>query len=296
MLYLLPFFCSAFPVADMVPKLFVYKISHTSVKALYPELPDFDSMTVKLPSGLYTTFRTCARRTKVIGLREHLDRLYVPARRQGIRPAIPRDGDFRKVLSDLLSRNGSPEARVRLILDTSKKPGEMYVLIQNLQPLPPEVYRDGVRVDVTIMSRETPALKRTMFIRESSPERKRLSGDVFEILLAHNGRILEGMTSNFFYVRERVLHTAGRGVLAGVTRRTVTALARQAGMPVRYKSLLLREVPRIEEAFITSSSRGVVPVVQIADHRIGSGIVGKVTTRLMNLYEQRLVELAEPIL
>ncbi|HJR78444.1 MAG TPA: aminotransferase class IV [Anaerolineales bacterium] len=280
----------------MASKIFVYKISPSSVKELYPELPDFDSITMKLPSGLYTTFRTYARRTKVIGLREHLDRLYLPAKVQGIRPAIPRESDFRKLLSDLLSRNGSQEARVRMILETSKKPGETYVLIQDLQPLPPEVYRDGVRVDLSTMSRETPTVKRTLFIRESSSERKRLGGDVFEILLAHNGRILEGMTSNFFYVREGVLHTAGRGVLAGVTRRTVTTLASQAGIPVRYKSLPLREIPRIEEACITSSSRGVVPVVQVADNRIGSGIVGKVTTQLMNLYERRIEELAESIL
>jgi branched-chain amino acid aminotransferase len=177
----------------------------------------------------------------------------------------------------------------------SKNPGEIYILIQKLQALPAEVYREGVRVDISATSRERPSLKQTQFINMSSFERKRLRGELFEILLTQNGRILEGLTSNFFYVRESILATAARGVLAGVTRQTVISIAGQAGITVRYKALPVQEIPEIEEAFLTSSSRGVVPVVQIADGPIGQGTVGEVTTQLVRLYDQKVAELAEPI-
>jgi branched-subunit amino acid aminotransferase/4-amino-4-deoxychorismate lyase len=65
---------------------------------------------------------------------------------------------------------------------------------------------------------------------------------------------------------------------------------------VRYKALALREIAQIKEAFITSSSRGVIPVVKIADQEIGSGKVGKVTSHIRGLYEQKVVELAESII
>src|SRR5512134_74220 len=120
----------------------IYKISHSSVEELHYDLLDFDSITMKLPSGVYTTFRTYAERSKVIGLRAHLNRLYLPAKAQGILPVIRTQSKFRKVLSELLLDTAPQEVRVRLILDTSEEPGEMYVLIRELQPLPPEIYQD----------------------------------------------------------------------------------------------------------------------------------------------------------
>lgn len=279
----------------MSESLLSYKISRSSVEKLDFDLPDFDSVTTALPSGLYTTFRTYAARTKVIGLRAHLDRLYLPAQEEGVVPVIRSPAELRKLLSGILSEGVRGEARVRLILDMSREPGEMYLLVRELQALPPNVYREGVRVDVSETSREKPALKQTDFIRESSSERKRLGGEVFEILLTHNGRILEGVTSNFFYVRDGVLQTAGRGVLPGVTRQTIIDLAKQAGIPARHKALDLREIAKTTEAFITSSSRGVVPVVEIANLAVGNGRVGEVTEQLMALYEQKVLEIAESI-
>lgn len=275
--------------------MLVYKLSYSSIQRLHFDLPDFDSITMELPSGLYTTFRTYADRTKVIGLCAHLDRLYLPAKALQINVVLNQHL-LRKTLSDLLKSLAPHEARVRLILDMSKKPGEIYILLQELQALLLAIYQDGVRVHIHRGSRKKPLLKQTTFIKESSAERKRLGHEIFESLLAHNGLILEGMTSNFFYLRRGELHTAGRGVLSGVTRETVITIARQAGIKVRYKAMSLREIPHIDEAFITSSSRGIVPVVQIMDQPVGNGKVGKITKQLMDLFERKISEIAESIL
>jgi branched-chain amino acid aminotransferase len=275
--------------------MLVYKLSPSAIQQLPFDGPDFDSITMELPSGLYTTFRTYADRTKVIGLRAHLDRLYLPAQALGTGVILNR-GLLRQTLANLLKSLAPHEARVRLILDMSKRPGEIYVLLQDLQRLPAQVYQEGVHVDMSRGSRKKPLLKQTTFIKESSAERKRLGREIFEILLAHNALILEGMTSNFFYLRGGELGTAGRGILSGVTRQTVIMIARQAGIRVRYKALSLNEIPEIDEAFITSSSRGVVPVVQIIDQPVRDGKVGETTKQLMNLYEQKISDIAEPIL
>lgn len=273
----------------------VYKITRSGMDELDFDLPDFDAITTILPTGLYTTFRTFAGRTKVIGLRTHLDRLYVPAKAQGIVPAIRRPIDLRATLSHLLQRFDAPEARVRLILDTSAEPGTIYVMLQPLKMLPTEVYQHGVRVEVSRSSRQMPVLKRTAFISESAFDRTRLSGEIFEILLTNKGRILEGMTSNFFYVRDDVLCTAGRGVLIGVTRQMVITLAKEQGIKFCIKALKLNDIALVEEAFITSSSRGIVPVIQIDTQRIANGEIGEMTRKLMTLYEESVLSLAEEI-
>jgi branched-chain amino acid aminotransferase len=150
-------------------------------------------------------------------------------------------------------------------------------------------------VEISRSSREKPSLKRTTFINETTLERKRVGEDVFELLLTDKGRILEGMTSNFFYVREDALCTAGRGVLIGVTRQAVIALARREGLPFCIRALRFNELSSIREAFITSSSRGVVPVVAIDSYPVGDGSVGPVTRRLMKLYAEEVLILAEEI-
>jgi branched-chain amino acid aminotransferase len=283
-------------IYDMSQDIQVHKIDRSDVQPLDMDLPDFDAITTALPAGLYTTFRTFAEKKKVIGLRAHLDRLYLPAKAEGIIPAMRRQEDLRVVLSDLLMRLDAPEARVRLIMDMSQDPGIMYVLLQAMNALLPAIYGDGVRVEISKSSREKPSLKRTSFISESAFERKRVGGDVFEILLTNRGRILEGMTSNFFYVLNGALCTAGRGVLIGVTRQAVLSIAKEHGIEVCYRALPLNELDTIQEAFITSSSRGVVPVVQVDGRDVADGRVGEMTSKLMHLYEEEVLLLAEEII
>jgi len=282
--------------AEIMPEnILTYKLTRSEVDPVFPDATDFDAITNDLPAGLYTTFRTFARRTKVIGLRSHLERLYLPAKAQGIIPTVRRQDDFRHILVDLLQRIDAPEARIRLIMDTTLEPGTMYVMLAPLQLLPDEAYQNGVHLETSRTSREKPSLKRTSFIEESALERKRIGPGTFEILLTVKGRILEGMTSNFFYVRDGALCTAGRGVLIGVTRQTVLSLARQDGMAYRNRAIRLNELPMISEAFITSSSRGIVPVVGIDTQQVGDGKVGPITRRLMHLYNEEVLSLAEDI-
>jgi branched-chain amino acid aminotransferase len=279
----------------MSEDILVYKITRSEVDPLTLDLPDFDAITNELPPGLYTTFRTFAGRTKVIGLRSHLERLYLPAKAQGIVPTVRRQDDFRHILADLLLRIEAPEARVRLILETTVEPGTLYVLLTPLQLPPDEIYQNGVHLEISRTNREKPSLKRTSFIQESSLERKRIGPGTFEILLTDKGRILEGMTSNFFYVRDGMLCTAGRGVLIGVTRQTVISLAKQEGVDLCIRAIRVNELPLISEAFITSSSRGIVPVVGIDAQQVGDGMIGSITTRLMHLYNEEVLSLAEEI-
>jgi branched-subunit amino acid aminotransferase/4-amino-4-deoxychorismate lyase len=113
-------------------------------------------------------------------------------------------------------------------------------------------------------------------------------------LIVRNRRILEGLTSNFFYIWEGELGTAGRDVLPGITRREILFVARHSlSIPIRFRALNLEQVPFIQEAFICSSSREIVPVVQLNNVQIGSGEVGPLTRKLMQAYKESVLERAE---
>ena len=173
---------------------------------------------------------------------------------------------------------------------------EFYISIEPLKVLPPEIYEKGVRVETTTLRRNDPRVKSTDFIAASTDERKHIAKEgIFEALLVKNGRILEGMTSNFFYVAQGILCTAQRDILLGVTRTMVIRAARGRGVEVRYRALKLDQLSLVKEAFITSSSRGIVPVVQIDDARVGQGRVGEMTKMLMNAYDEYVMLHAELI-
>jgi len=254
-----------------------------------------DAITRQLPDGFYSTFRTFGEGRRVVGLSAHLARLYAPASELGLQPACTAT-ELRRVMDGLLGEYRPQEARVRIALDSQR--GRVFLAIQPLTRLPMDVYEHGIRVAIiSNKKRKNPTLKSTTFITESRAERATLAqASAFEGLLTQRGRILEGMTSNFFYIRDGVLGTAGRGVLRGVTRSEILRIARkELSLPIHYRALRIEEIPAIQEAFISSSSRGIVPVVQVDEARIGAGNVGQVTGSLMRAYEQDVLLRAEAI-
>ena len=263
-----------------------------------PDMSSLDAITRQLPDGYYSTFRTYAACTRVIGLSAHLRRL----------PDVDASTLHRNLLL-LLEPYRPGEARVR-VMET--KQGKFYIALEHLKPLPREVYEKGVRVETVALYRHDPRTKSTAFISISDAERKHITQTgLFEALLVKNGKILEGMTSNFFYSirteqsngrqpgakskREEILCTAQRGILFGVTRSMVIRATRGRGVEVRYRALKLDQLPAVNEAFITSSSRGIVPVIQIDSVLVGQGRPGPMTRKLMTAYEGYVLKHAEKI-
>ena len=269
-----------------------WQITQTENRKLEDEASTLDEVTQRLPDGFYSTFRTFGGGTRVLGLTSHLQRLYEPVSTPDVDESM-----LRGRLSELLEVYRPGEARVRAVMT---KQGQVYLAIAPLSPLPREVYEKGVRVETTQLRREHPRLKSTSFISRSDSERKHIAQEgVFEALLVKDEKILEGMTSNFFYVihaqSEVVVGTARDGILLGITRENVIEIAQGKGLVVKFKPLKLTQLAMISEAFITSSSRGIVPVVQIDTVTIGRGSPGLITKELWKAYEAHVVEIAEKI-
>ena len=100
-----------------------------------------------------------------------------------------------------------------------------------------------------------------------------------------DGWISEAATASFYIVRGGRIFAPKAGVLWGTVGTYVLELAEQYYEVVRAE-ITLEEAFDADEAFLTSSVRGVVPITQLDDRPVGDGRVGPVTRRLMNLYRE----------
>ena len=104
------------------------------------------------------------------------------------------------------------------------------------------------------------------------------------ILRNDRGEIAEGSGENIFVVRDGVLITndADADILPGITRASVIALAREAGITTRIRPLTTEDLAACEEAFFTGTAAEVVPIVGIDDRDLGAE--GALTHRLRTTY------------
>jgi branched-subunit amino acid aminotransferase/4-amino-4-deoxychorismate lyase len=106
------------------------------------------------------------------------------------------------------------------------------------------------------------------------------------LFLDTEGHCSEASASNLFIATATELATPqlSCGVLPGITRETVLELARGEGIAVAERAIGLHEVRAANEAFLTSSLRGIAPLVRIGEKSIGRAAPGELTRRLTAAY------------
>ena len=98
------------------------------------------------------------------------------------------------------------------------------------------------------------------------------------------GNVVEGPGFNVFAVVDGTLATPAEGVLEGITRRTVIEMAHALGIPVVQRALPAAQLRQAQEAFLSSSGGGVLPITRVDGRLIANGLVGPITQRLVQTY------------
>jgi len=104
------------------------------------------------------------------------------------------------------------------------------------------------------------------------------------ILVDHAGNVVEGPGFNIFVVKHVKIATPERGVLEGITRKTVIELAQTLSIPVEIRSVSAAETQQADEVFVTSTAGGIMPVTKIDGHALGDGKPGPITLQLRERY------------
>lgn len=248
--------------------------------------PDMAAASRALPHGAYTTIRTYAG-NRVLRLAQHAERLS-----QSLSGEPPVDtGRLRSAVAAALSATQYPDSRLRLTF----APPDLYVSIEPFEPMPAGLYAEGIRCVTLRMQRPNPAAKDTHFIDTAVRSYAALPEGASEgLMVAGDGAILEGLSSNFFAVLDGELRTEEARVLPGVTRSILLDLARGV-VPVRLEAVRREQLAKVSEAFVTSVSREILPVVKIDGVSLGDGRPGPVTCALMRRFADLVAREAEPL-
>ncbi len=188
----------------------------------------------------------------------------------------------------LLRANHSPTCLIRLYVlgPNGQEPALAFIWPEVPRSFSRALYEVGATAIVFHGARALPQAKSLNTLVNFLARRQAQMAGAHEGLLAHGGHIYEGASSNLFAVRDGcILTPPEETILSGVTREIVLRLAGEQDIPVSYELLPEGDVSRWDEAFITSTSRHVMPLVRIDGQPIGAGRVGPITRRLMEAFE-----------
>jgi branched-chain amino acid aminotransferase len=104
------------------------------------------------------------------------------------------------------------------------------------------------------------------------------------ILLDHAGNVAEGPGFNVFAVRDGRVITPDRGVLEGITRRTVLEVCAEAGIATEVRALPVAELMEADEVFISSTAGGPMPVTRVDERIFSNGAPGPVASGVLEGY------------
>jgi branched-chain amino acid aminotransferase len=244
--------------------------------------------------SVFESFRTYDRHPFHLG--EHLARLYRSATM--IELEISYTCEYLiAILQELIERNSYKHATIRILVTggesedgiLSGDTNGLAILITELGERDMVRFAHGTKLMTTQLQRVSPEAKTSNYVSAIRALKEAIQRGASDALFVNEqGHILESTRSNFFVFRGDMLVTPKKGVLLGVTRNVVLELAR-GRFQIEERPILLTELPLVDEAFITSSSKEITPVIQIDNLQIGDGKPGQRTYEM----EQRFIEMIE---
>lgn len=236
-------------------------------------------------------------------LEDHLDRFERSCRLMRLDPGLDREA-LREVLMECVRRSGLRDAYVKLACTRGQPaPGSrdprtcrntfFAFAVPFVWIFPPERQERGIHLILSSIPRIPPAsvdptaknfhwgdLNRGLY------EAQERGGDT--VALADlDGNVSEGPGFNVFRVRDGRVTTPAGTVLEGVTRRTVEELCGELGVGFAYGTVAAESLREADEAFLSSTAGGVIPVTRIDDRILSNGAPGPITTRIRDLYWRR---------
>ena len=209
--------------------------------------------------------------------------------------SIPFDIDFLKQnIFELIRKNNLSHSGLKLILtggyseDGFTPTTPNFIILENgIAPLPSDYqgYTHGVKLMLHEFVRELPYVKSVNYVTPITLQNRWKSLGAIDVLYHKDGLVTESSRSNFFIInKQNVLITPSENVLHGITRKKTLEIAQNV-LPIEVRNMTLHEVLDAKEAFMCSSTKGILPVVQLDDYMINDGKVGDYSKILMQKFE-----------
>jgi branched-chain amino acid aminotransferase len=226
-------------------------------------------------------------------LKDHLKRLKRSAQLIGLN--LPQTvEELEEIVHETLGRNNHLESNVRIVVTGGLSPDNitpgasprLMVMVTDITTFPDEIYNDGAKVITCHVDRFMPGAKSINYIPAILCQEEARSQQAIEaIYVDRGGYLLEGTTSNFFALFGKTLVTPpSERLLPGITRQVILKLAGEA-YSVETRNIHKDEIRLMDEAFITSSVKEIVPVVAIDAVKLSGERPGPHTRKIMHLFK-----------
>ncbi|KAJ4420833.1 hypothetical protein N0V82_004128 [Gnomoniopsis sp. IMI 355080] len=235
-------------------------------------------------------------------LDDHIDRLQASCTKMRLQLPLPRD-EVKRILVEMVTKSGIRDAFVELIVTRGMKgvrghtPGQVFKnhLYMFIQPfiwvMEPEMQPVGGKAiiartvkrispgsfDPTVKNLQWGDLTRGLF---EAVDR----GAVYPFLTDGDMNLTEGSGFNIVLVKDGVLYTPDRGVLEGVTRKSVIDVANSLGLPVKIEFVPTEMAYQCDEIFMCTTAGGIMPITELDGKPIKDGKIGPVTKRIWDGY------------
>jgi len=234
---------------------------------------------------------------RLFRLPQHLARLARSLRE--IRLDDPLSGEaWRHCLEELVARNGGDDQSVYVQVTRGAAPRDhafpkdvrptVYAASSPLKPLPADLAGSGVAA-VTLPDNRWQRcdIKAITLLANLLLRQQAIDQGAVEAILVRDGQVNEGAASNLFIVRDGVVVTPPKGpyLLPGITRDLILELAAAHAIPWREAAIPLEQLHGADEVWLTSSTREILPVMQLDRRPVGSGRPGPLWRRMMDLYQ-----------
>jgi branched-chain amino acid aminotransferase len=252
--------------------------------------------------GVYETLRTYGRTPFLF--ERHMRRLRRSAQMIALDVPLTDEELLGRIVATRAACDSSDETYIRVLVtrgigeltyDLNATPTPSIVIIVKPHVDPPrEVYEQGVKAVIVSIVRNhprsvDPMIKSNNLMNSALAMQEAYRKGAFEgIMLNYRGELAECTTSNLFVVTGGAALTPplDSGLLPGITREFLFRVGQEAGIEVREAVLTPEDLFRGDEAFLTGTTREIVPIVTVDDRPIGSGRPGPVTVALLDAFRR----------
>lgn len=234
---------------------------------------------------------------RIFELEAHIRRLYESANVIRLKMPMAKE-ELAGVVEKTVAANDISDGYIRLVVTRGVgtlglnpficSNGQMFVIADNIQLYPEELYEKGMKVISATTVRNhplaiPPQVKSLNYLNSILAKIEALDGDVPEaIMYNHEGFVAEATADNVFIVRDGVIYTppVQAGGLEGITRNVVIKLAKKKKLEVIEKNLTRFDLYVCNEFFLTGTAAEVIGIVEIDGRVIGDGKPGPITKLL----------------
>lgn len=242
--------------------------------------------------GIFDFFKTVGG--KPVFLKDHLERFYQSAENMHLKVAQDPTA-LQNILTELQTRNNLPDSGIRLTL-TGGYSADGYTLaetpnlvITQLPLLPPLTFQPaGIDLVTYNYQRQLASSKTLDYAMAIWLQPFIKKNNAHDVVYHHEGMVKEAPRANFFIVtKDQEVITAKTNVLKGVIRKNLLQLE-HAGLTIVERDFTLDELQNAAEAFITSTTKNVLPVLHINGKPVGNGKAGEISKKLFELITDKI--------